>query len=68
MYHFSSGTIDPNKLIAMSGRVIVRGMKVYFGNVHLKIGGKSFVDEIGVIERLNRIFGAFLFHKVHIGS
>ena len=40
VYHFSSGAIDPSKSIIMSGKVIVRGMKVQVGNVHLKIGGK----------------------------
>ena len=40
VYHFSSGAIDPGKRITMSGRVIVRGLKAYVGNVHLKVGGE----------------------------
>ena len=40
VYHFSSGTIDPGKVIVMSGKIIVRGMKFNVADVHLKIGGE----------------------------
>lgn len=39
-YYFSSGPIDPGKRIVMGGKIKVHGLKVYSGNIHLKVGGK----------------------------